>query len=66
MRSKLIKLRQSNNMSQSEVAKAIGVARSSYALVESGKRTPSYELAIKISELFGFELDPDGILEGGE
>ncbi len=48
---KLIKLR--GETLQIEVASAIGVAQSTYAMYESGKRIPTDEIKIRIANYFG-------------
>ena len=47
---RLIKLRGSKT--QKEVAEAVGVAQSTYAMYESGQRTPSDEVKIRIAKYF--------------
>lgn len=46
----LIKLR--GEKKQAEVAKAIGVGQSTYAMYETGKRIPSDEVKIKIARYY--------------
>ena len=45
---KLVELR--GEATQAEIAKAVGVAQSTYAMYEIGKRVPTDEIKIKIAE----------------
>lgn len=47
---RLIKLR--GNKTQKEVAEAIGVAQSTYAMYEIGQRMPSDEVKVRIAKYF--------------
>lgn len=47
---RLIKLR--GNKTQKEVAEAIGVAQSTYAMYELGQRMPSDEVKVRIAKYF--------------
>ena len=47
---RLIKLR--GNKTQKEVAEAIGVAQSTYAMYETGQRMPSDEVKVRIAKYF--------------
>lgn len=46
----LVRLR--GNKTQAEVAKDLGIAPSTYSMYETGKRTPSDEVKIKIAEYY--------------
>lgn len=46
-----------NEMSQQELAKRSGVSRQTIIAVESGKYSPSLELAFRIAHVFGVRLD---------
>ena len=48
---KLVKLR--GERTQSEVAEAIGINQSRYAMYETGKRIPRDEVKVKIAQYFG-------------
>lgn len=50
-------LREENNISQKEFAKTIGVAQSTYALYETDKREPSFDVLIKIAQYFNVTTD---------
>lgn len=43
------------NRSQYKVAKEIGIAQSTYASIETGKRNPSVDMAKRIAAVLGFE-----------
>lgn len=45
------------NISQKEVAEAIGVAKSTYSLYESGKREPNVKTIKKIADFLGVSGD---------
>ena len=47
---KLIKLRK--NRTQAEIAKELGISQSTYAMYETGKRTPSDEVKKRIAKLY--------------
>lgn len=53
----LVYLRKRNGMSQSELAKKIGVAPTTIASYEQGKRHPSFEIEEAIADLFNVNLD---------
>lgn len=50
-------LREEKNISQKEFAKTIGVAQSTYALYETDKREPSFDVLIKIAQYFNVTTD---------
>lgn len=58
--------RERKNLSQKDVAEAIGVAKSTYSLYESGNREPNVEtikriadlLKVSVDELFGMDGEP--------
>lgn len=68
-RTKLIALRQQNGWYQKDVVKrlhedhGIKITESYYGMIEQGVRTPSLELAIAISNLFGRQVN-DLFFEG--
>ena len=49
--------RQLSKLTQKQVADAIGVARSTYALYETGEREPNVECVKKIAEALGVSGD---------
>ena len=44
-------------MTQSELAEAIGMTRQTVAAIEAGKYSPSLEAAFRIAAVFGVRLD---------
>lgn len=52
----LKEIRKEKNMTQIEVAKAVGIAKSSYSLIENGERNPSGKVAIQIAQLLEFDM----------
>jgi DNA-binding XRE family transcriptional regulator len=54
---KIKKLRIERGFSQLEIAKTIGVARSTYTAIEAGKQELSLEEAKKLATLFGVSID---------
>lgn len=51
----LIKFRERKGLSQSKIAKEIGVSQQMYNYIENGKRRPSPELAQKIAKVLKFD-----------
>lgn len=51
------KLRDSKKMSQAALARASGMAQSSISYIESGKKNPSMNTAIKLSKALGITLE---------
>ena len=54
---KLKKLRISSNLTQTQVAKRIGIVVSAVSSYESGTRFPSLEMLIKLAALFHVSTD---------
>jgi putative transcriptional regulator len=46
-----------NEMTQQELAEKVGVSRQTIIAIESGKYSPSLELAFRIADAFGVKLD---------
>lgn len=58
MEEKLLrKLRESKKLTQSDVASALQIGRSTYTKYESGKSKPVSEMLIKIADYFGVSID---------
>ena len=53
----IYRLRTEKNMSQGDLADALGVSRQSVSKWENGNATPDLDKLIKMSELFGITLD---------
>lgn len=51
----LIKKRKEKKLDQQDVAELIGITQQFYNYVENGKRRPSPEIAIKISNILEFD-----------
>lgn len=45
-----------DDRSQSEISKAIGITKSSWAMYERGERVPRDEVKIKIAKFFGMTV----------
>lgn len=55
MRSWLVDLRRNKGLSQSAVAKEVGIKQPSYHLIETGKTDPRPATAKKIAKVLGFD-----------
>lgn len=54
---KLKTLRTAKKMSQKDLAERIGIAKSVISFYESGDRFPSYDVLIKIAQIFNVSTD---------
>lgn len=54
---RLKQLREEKKLSQEEVAKKIGVGRTTYAMYEQGNRQPDYDILIAIAEFYEVSVD---------
>lgn len=64
----LFDLREKRKLTHDDIAKAIGISRSHYGLIENGNRNPSFEVAQRLSDFFKVpikELFPDVIFFAG-
>jgi len=50
-------LRENRKMTQGELAKALGISRSTVGMYEQGKREPDFETEEKIADFFNVSLD---------
>lgn len=57
MKNKLEELRRSNNESQEDLAKFLGVSRQTVISIEKGRYNPSIILAFKIANHFGLPIE---------
>jgi len=57
MRKTLIEKRREANLTQTQMAKAVGISVTMYSRIESGKRTPSLETALKIARLLNASVE---------
>lgn len=51
------KLRMINDMTQGEFAEKIGISKSAVGMYEQGRREPTYDILIKISNVFNVKID---------
>lgn len=54
---KIKDLRMKNKYTQLEFAEKLGVTKSSVSAYENDSRTPSYEVLIKMADIFGVSID---------
>lgn len=54
---RLTELRKQRKLTQNDMAKLLGVARTTYSSYEQGRRTPDVEIQNKIADYFGVTLD---------
>ena len=59
-------LREDNDLTQQQLADAIGVSRQTVNAIESGKFVPSTVLALKVARLFEKPVEEMFILEDGD
>ena len=57
------RFRESQKMTQDDLALKIGVSRSTVAMWEKGENSPRVEVLIKLSDLFGCTIDE--LVRGG-
>lgn len=63
MKNRLKELRKSQNMTQDELANAVGVSRQTINAIENDKYNPTLELAIKLSRYLKMSVEEIFILE---
>jgi transcriptional regulator with XRE-family HTH domain len=54
---RLALLRKGKNLTQQDIAEAIGVTRPAYTAYESGSRKPEYDTLNKIADYYGVSID---------
>ncbi|WP_242655757.1 helix-turn-helix domain-containing protein [Desulfofundulus australicus] len=54
---KMYQLRLKMGLSQRQVAEAVGISQSSYAMIEGGHRHPRKEVEKKLADFFGVTVD---------
>lgn len=54
---RLTELRKKHNLNQDEVAKILGVARTTYSMYEQGNRQMDYELMVKLADYYKVTVD---------
>lgn len=57
MRKKLILERKNRNLTQENIAKMLGISRTTYNAYELGTTNPPLDMAIKIKKLFKYDKD---------
>ena len=53
----IVQLRKKEGMSQSQLAKALGVSPSAIGMYEQGRRVPTLDIIIAMAQLFEVSLD---------
>lgn len=53
----MYQLRLTRGLSQRQVAEAVGISQSSYAMIEGGHRHPRKEVEKKLADFFGVTVD---------
>ncbi len=53
----LAKLRNDRNLTQSQVANAVKISRSAYAMIELGHRVPRHKTMKRLADFFGITVD---------
>ena len=56
-RTNLAKLRNDAKLNHEDIAKLAGISRSHYTLIENGKRTPSLDVALRIADVVGCNVE---------
>lgn len=54
---RLKEIRKSNNLTQTELGKILGVGKTTISMYENGNSTPNDEIKLKISDYFNISLD---------
>ena len=57
MNNRIKELRARNNLTQSDLAKLVGVRRETIVFLEKGKYNPSLKLAYEISKVFKLRIE---------
>ena len=63
MNNRIKELRKDNNVTQEDLASAVGVTRQTIISLENGKYNASLQLAFKIAKYFGTEIENVFIFE---
>jgi len=66
LRTQLRVIRAARSVSQSELARAVGVSRQTISSIETGQYTPSTLLALRLAATFGRPVEELFWLEGGD
>ncbi|BCZ48462.1 transcriptional regulator [Clostridium gelidum] len=54
---RLKEIRKSNNLTQTELGKILGVGKTTISMYENGNSTPNDEIKLKLSEYFNVSVD---------
>ncbi|KAF1084950.1 HTH-type transcriptional regulator Xre [Sporotomaculum syntrophicum] len=54
---RMLELRRAAGQTQKEIAEAVGISQSSYAMIEGGHRHPRKNVQKKLSDHFGVTVD---------
>ena len=65
MKNRLRELREERDLTQEELAKALGVTRQTIIAIEKGKYDPSLKLAFRIARFFNRRIEEIFIYEEG-
>jgi HTH-type transcriptional regulator, competence development regulator len=57
LKNKLIELRKAKKLRQEDIAKILGIARTTYAMYEQGNREPDFDTLNKIADYFDVTID---------
>jgi HTH-type transcriptional regulator, competence development regulator len=57
LKNKLIELRKAKKLRQEDIAKILGIARTTYAMYEQGNRQPDFDTLNKIADYFDVTID---------
>jgi putative transcriptional regulator len=56
-RTRLVKFRNNAGLSHEDIARLAGISRSHYTLIENGKRSPSLDVALRIANIVGCNVE---------
>jgi HTH-type transcriptional regulator, competence development regulator len=57
LKNKLIELRKAKKLRQEDIAKILGIARTTYAMYEQGNREPDFDTLNKLADYFEVTID---------
>jgi HTH-type transcriptional regulator, competence development regulator len=57
LKNKLIELRKAKKLRQEDIAKILGIGRTTYAMYEQGNREPDFDTLNKIADYFEVSID---------
>lgn len=59
MNTKLKKIRKQNGLTSEKISNILGISKPFYSQIENGRRRLSYDMALKISDIF--KMKPDDL-----